>query len=179
MKEFELEPGEHVVKEARKHWFIFLLQLLPFAILALLPLALPRLLEMFNQPLWSTVNWGGDGVIRLLLATWWLFIWTAAWLTFTRYFLNLWVVTNFRIVDIHQKGFFRREVSSLLLNRVQDITVDTEGILVSLLDIGDINVQSAGAVDRFSMRGIPHPAQMRDIILKYVSTKPSGDTLGA
>jgi len=41
MKEFELEPGEHVVQEARKHWFIFLGELLPYAIIAVIPFALP------------------------------------------------------------------------------------------------------------------------------------------
>ena len=172
MKEFELEQGEHVVRQVRKHWFIFVLQLLPFAILAILPLALPRLIELANVANLPVPNFANP-VVRALLATWWLAVWTGAFSIFTRYYLNLWVLTNMRIVDIHQKGFFRREVSSLLLNRIQDVTVESEGIIVSLLDIGDITVQSAGAVDRFHMRGIPHPAQLRDIILKYV---PNGDT---
>ena len=98
-------------------------------------------------------------------------MWGGAFAIFTRYFLNLWVVTNQRIVDMHQKSFFSREVSSLLLDRVQDVTVDTEGVLPSLLDIGDINVQTAGAVNRFSMCGLGHPSQLRDIILKYVESK--------
>jgi hypothetical protein len=56
----------------------------------------------------------------------------------------------------------------LVLNRVQDITVITKGIMYSLLNIGNINVQSAGASERFHIRGIPRPTQLRDIILRYV-----------
>lgn len=174
MKEFELEPGEHVVRQMRKHWFVFLAELLPYAILAVLPLAIPAFMRVAG-PLAQyadAIVWS-DPVVRVVLGAWWLMIWVAAFNTFTRYFLNLWVLTNERIVDIKQRGFFNREVSSLLLNRVQDVTIDTEGLMPSLLDFGDIHVQSAGASERFVMRGIPLPMQMRDLILKYVSVHPS------
>lgn len=170
MREFELEPGEHAVKEVRKHWFIFLIELLPYAILLALPFAIPRVLELVNQSLSELLLWSEAGT-RLALAIYFLAVWCGTFKTFTRYYLNLWVVTNQRIVDVRQKGFFDREVSSLLLNRVQDVMVDTEGVMFSLLDIGDIFVQSAGATERFRMKGIPHPAELRDVILKYVSEK--------
>ena len=174
MKEFELEPGEHAVKQARKHWFLFLAELLPFALLAVIPFALPGFLRL-APPLaqyaaFFTVQ---IPLMRAALGVWLLVSWTGAWSAFTRYFLNAWVLTNERIVDIKQRGYFSREVSSVLLNRVQDVTTDVRGVLPSLLNIGDINVQSAGAVDKFHMHGIPKPEQMRDLILKYVSTPPS------
>ncbi len=174
MKEFELEPGEHVVKQARKHWFLFLAELLPFALLAIIPFALPSFLRLApplaQYAIFFTLQ---IPLMRAALGVWLLVSWTGAWSAFTRYFLNAWVLTNERIVDIKQRGYFSREVSSVLLNRVQDVTTDVRGVLPSLLNIGDINVQSAGAVDKFHMRGIPKPEQMRDLILKYVSTTPS------
>ncbi|OGG68751.1 hypothetical protein A3H77_02380 [Candidatus Kaiserbacteria bacterium RIFCSPLOWO2_02_FULL_56_11] len=173
MKEFELEKGEHTVKSVRKHWFVFVLELLPYAILAALPLALPRAIELAPVPL-LTIDFSSP-LARTLLSVWWLGVWTGAFAAFTRYFLNLWVLTNMRVVDIHQKSFFHRDVSSLVLSRVQDITVETKGLMYSLLDIGTINVQSAGAIERFTIRGIPHPAMLRDIILKYV---PNPDAAG-
>jgi uncharacterized membrane protein YdbT with pleckstrin-like domain len=173
MKEFELEPGEEVVLEARKHWFIFLAELLPYAILAILPFALPKILA-FAPPLSPYLSYLGFSTPggHVGLAVWLLLVWTGAWNTFTRYFLNAWILTNQRIVDIKQRGYFSREVSSLFLSRVQDVTTEVSGVLPSLLDIGDITVQSAGAVDEFHMQGIPHPERMRDVILRYVSTKP-------
>ena len=173
MKEFELEPGEHVVREARKHWFLFLGELLPYAILAVIPFALPKLIALAPQlsPYSEFFNYQTP-LARAVLGTWLLIAWTMAWSTFTRYFLNAWVLTNQRIVDIKQRSYFSREVSSLFLSRVQDVTTDVRGILPSLLGIGDITVQSAGAVDEFHMHGIPRPEQMRDIILRYVSEKP-------
>jgi hypothetical protein len=173
MKEFELEPNEHVVMEARKHWLLFILELLPYAILIVIPFALPKLLVL-APPIASYAAYLDYHSMlgRAGLGVWLLVMWTGAWNAFTRYFLNAWVLTNQRIVDIKQNGFFSREVSSLFLSRVQDVTTNVEGVLPSLLNIGDITVQSAGAVDEFHMQGIPRPEQMRDIILRYVSTKP-------
>ncbi len=170
MKEFELEPGEHVVKQVRKHWFLFLTGLLPYAILATLPFLLPKIL-VFAPPLARFAPFFDyqTPLARLALGLWLILIWTGAWGSFTRYFLNMWVLTNERIATIKQRSFFNREVSSLLLPRVQDVTTNVSGVVPSLLGIGDIKVQSAGADIEFTMRGIPRPEQMRDLILKYVS----------
>ena len=173
MKEFELEPGEHVVKEVRKHWFLFLGELLPYAIFMVIPFALPKLLVL-APPLAKYVDFFDYHTVlgRAGLGVWLLVVWTSAWGAFTRYFLNAWVLTNQRIATIKQRRFFFREVSSLLLPRVQDVTTNVTGVVSSLLGLGDIKVQSAGADVEFTMRGIPHPEHMRDLILKYVSEEP-------
>lgn len=170
MKEFDLEPGEHVVLQARKHWFLFVVEILPYAILAIFPFAIPRLLLLVPPLAVYGVAIGHSPVTRAALGIWLLVSWTLAWSAFTRYFLNVWVLTNQRIVDIKQLGYFDREVSSLLLPRVQDVTTEVKGVFSSLLDIGNITVQSAGAVDEFHMNDIPRPQEMRDVILKYVET---------
>jgi len=173
MKEFELEPGEHVVQTARKHWFLFLGELLPYAIIAVVPFALPNLLLLSSSTApYVTFFDYHTPLARAGLGVWLLVAWTLAWSTFTRYFLNAWVLTNQRIVTIKQRAYFNRQVSSLFLTRVQDVTTDVIGVLPSLLGIGDIKVQSAAEDVEFVMHGIPRPEQMRDIILKYVSTKP-------
>jgi hypothetical protein len=174
MTEFALEPGEQVITHVRKHWFVFVIELLPFPILALAPLALPTLLTWVDMPIAIPLSF--DNVVgRAFLGAWWLILWTGAFAIFTRYYLNSWILTNMRIVDIDQKRFFHRDVSSLVLNRVQDITVETKGLLFSLLNIGTISVQSAGATERFKMKGVSEPNRLRDVILTYVpNPDPSG-----
>lgn len=173
MKEFELESGEHVVLQARRHWFLFLADLLPYAILAILPFVMSKVLPL-APPLtqYAAFFEYTTPLARAGLGVWLLVVWTSAWGTFTKYFLNAWVLTNKRIVNIKQRRYFSREVSSLFLSRVQDVTTDVTGILSSLLGIGDIKVQTAGEDVEFVMRGIPRPEQMRDVILKYVSVEP-------
>lgn len=178
MKEFELEPGEHLVLETRKHWFLFLLELLPFAVIAVIPFVLPKVLPM-APPLapYAELFDYSEPIMRAVLGVWLLIVWTSAWGAFTRYFLNAWILTSQRIVNIKQRRFFSREVSSLFLSRIQDVTTDVSGILRSLLGIGDIKAQTAAEDVEFIMHGIPHPEQMRDLILKYVpeeDAKPTG-----
>lgn len=172
MKEFELEPGEKVVRETRKHWFLFLMELFPYAILAILPFALPGLMQIAPPlaPFAERLDWG-EPVMRVTLGIWLLISWTGAWGAFTRYYLNVWVLTDRRIVAIKQGGYFRREVSGALLTRVQDVTTEVIGVLPSLLGIGNITVQSAGATEELHMRGIPDPERMRDLILARVEKK--------
>lgn len=174
MKEFELEPGEHVVIETRKHWFLFLAELLPYAIFAILPFALPKLLVLAPPVAhYADLFDYHTTLARAGLGVWLLISWTLAWSAFTRYYLNAWVLTNERIVDIKQRGYFSRSVSSLFLSRVQDVTTNVVGVLPSLLNIGDIKVQTAAEDVEFVMHGIPRPEQMRDIILRYVGAEPA------
>jgi hypothetical protein len=166
---FELEKGEFIVRHLRKSWFVFLTELLPHAILLVLPFALPKLFLLVPPfaPFAAYFTFSTP-LSRLILGSYLLVVWTSAWGTFTRYYLNAWVLTSQRIINIKQPRFFTREVSSLFLSRVQDVTSDVSGFLESLLNIGDITVQSAGEEREFIMRGITRPEHLRDLILKYV-----------
>ena len=174
-EEFSLEEGEQVIREVRIHWFFFLARLLPYAFLLLLPLVLNPVILLVpplraNIPVVSFAT----PLARLALGLWWLVVWSSAFNAFTKYYLNVWVLTNKRIVEIEQRGYFRREVSSLLLDRVQDVTIEINGAIDSLLGIGDINVQTAGAQERFTMDNVPKPEELRDIILTHVAAAPAG-----
>ncbi len=156
----------------RKHWLVFTMQLLPYFIFAVVPLLLiPLSAYLASQH-------GANGLIvlsfanpwvRLLFGLWWLLMWNGAFNTFTRYFLDTWIITTTRIVDIHQFGFFERHVSSFLLPRVQDVTTDVNGIFPTLFGFGTLRVETAGdASQNFIMGGIPHPEAVRDLIMREI-----------
>lgn len=181
MEDFELEPGEKIIKVQRKHWFVFLLEFIPYALLALIPFVIPSVLHFIatstpaDSPVFTMISTLGttdlmeNQWVRAILGIWWLAVWLTAFNVFTNYFLEAWLVTTERIVFIDQKGFFRREVSSLLLDRVQDVTTDVSGFFATTVDFGNIHVQTAGTEARFHMTGIPDAKGMRDIILRQVT----------
>lgn len=172
MEEFRLEPGERIIRSVRKHWFIFFGQLLPFAILALLPLLIPDFMAGLaaGAPAFAVDFSLGNPWVRLLLGVWWLLLWIGAFNIFTQYYLNRWIITNTRIVYVYQHGFFSREVASFLLIRVQDVTVETYGFFATLLHYGNLIVQTASENSQhFRMSGIPDPSHLRDVIMTHVA----------
>jgi uncharacterized membrane protein YdbT with pleckstrin-like domain len=184
MEEFELEPGEQVMKEVRKHWLVFLGMLLPYIFLALVPLLVPALFS-FAARLFPIL---GDAMrefspalplVRVVLGIWWLILWIGAFNAFTSYFLNVWVITSQRIVNIQQYRFFNRKVSSFLLGRVQDVTTETYGILSDLFGFGCVQVETAGtASSMFRMDGVADPQGMRDLIMREIALLHNHDRAG-
>jgi len=177
MEEFQLEPGETIVRVVRQHVFVLILRLLPFVLLAFIPAILDLLLHFVRgsasvslpaaQASALMPAFGGTG--RILTGIWLLFVWMAAFSTFLKYYLTSWIITNTRIVDIRQYGFFSRAVSSFLLIRVQDITTEIYGLIPTLVGYGHLHVETAGNDESFSMNGIAHPQQLRDQILNQVA----------
>jgi uncharacterized membrane protein YdbT with pleckstrin-like domain len=85
---------------------------------------------------------------------------------FIEYWLDVFIVTDHRILDIDQHGLFNRTVSELRMYRVQDVTSETKGILHTLLDYGNVHVQTAGEVERFHFEDIPNPNGVAKLILE-------------
>lgn len=174
MEEFELEPGEVVVAQVRQHLFVLALRVIPILVLAFLPWILFSILALFAQ---MNPEAGAaflnlsvpESASRFLTGIWLLAIWTALFGLLTRYYLTVWVITNLRIVDIRQYGFFSREVSSFMLTRVQDVTTTVSGFLATLIGFGTLSVETAGNDDNFFMRGIARPEHVRDTIMRQVA----------
>lgn len=184
MEEFQLDPGERVLRTVRKHWFVLLVSFVPYAFLAWLPTVFAPVLSFFASgnpeaaALFAQLT-PQNPWFRLFLGLWWLCLWIGAFTSFTQYYLNHWVITTLRIVRVRQHAFFAREVASFHLTRVQDVTTDVNGIFADLLGYGSVRVQTAGTDSKhFVMDGIDDPQGMRDLIMSEIATlyKERGST---
>ncbi len=171
MEEFDLQPGEHIILAVRQHPFVLATRLLPFLLLAFVPL----ILGMFFSFIGSIGGAAASGIslptslARFLTGFYWLILWIGAFTTVTRFILTVWIITNVRIVDIKQYSFFGREVSSFLLLRVQDVTTQIDGMLETLIGYGRLDVETAGNLEKFSMDTVAHPQRIRDVIMDQVA----------
>ena len=102
----------------------------------------------------------------LLTLIYYLFLWLFVFIVWIDYYYDLWIITDQRLLDIEQKGFFSRVVSELDLEKIQDITSEVHGILPTLFEFGSIYIQTAGEKNRFAMESIPHPITIRRKIVK-------------
>lgn len=161
-----LEPEERVIKTVRMHWFIITMELLAIILVALLPLflALSILFVPIDSPLRTVFS---DYFLYFLFATclWMIMTTLAALSAWTHYFLDLWVITDRRIIVVEQIHFFNRKVSNFRLERLQDIKVRINGIIPTLLNYGTIRAQTASAAEsNFTSPALPAPRELQSLI---------------
>lgn len=101
----------------------------------------------------------------LLLFLYFLAIWQILFLTLADYYLDTWIITDHRVLDIQQLGLFRRDVSELRLSKIQDVNVKVKGLFPTFFNYGDVIIQTAGAVPEFKFKQIPNPYKVKDKIL--------------
>lgn len=149
----------------RKHWFAFAAQGFLLIIAALIPLILASFVPQTGID--SLAELGARGaLLTFLYILWVLAMWNLAFISWTNYYLDTWIVTNRRIIDIDQRGLFRRKVTTLMLERIQDMTVDMDGIVPTLLGFGTLTLHTAGAENPdIVIRFAAHPQYAKDRIL--------------
>ncbi len=164
----DLEENEHVVLEVRKHIFLFSLEVLLIGILVLVPLLVfvstaNTLTEMIGR---------GGTLATIAYLLWVLIMWIAFFFRWTDYYLDVWVITNKRVFDIEQKGMFNRTTSVFRLERIEDITIEVNGILATMLKYGDIHIHTAGTHDPgrqdsdLTIKGARHPLEVKRVIME-------------
>jgi uncharacterized membrane protein YdbT with pleckstrin-like domain len=161
-----LEPNETVILEVRKHWIVFFGHGLVVLCVALAPLFLYSLAKIY-VPTFLDFNFlGNKNALYLFFYTLWiLFLWLSFFINWTKYYLDVWYVTEKRIIAVDQKRIFDREVSNLRFDKIQDVTLDVHGFLPTLLGFGNIKVQTASEDSKsFYMKTVRHPENIRRVI---------------
>ena len=146
---------EKIMFFLRRHWFVLFVKFLFLLILALMPIAVYALVQtMFPSMMMNEV---GKAFLTVLASLYYLFIWISVYTLFVDYYLDIWIVTTHRIVDREQKGLFNHVISEQSLEQVQDVSSTVKGVFPTLLDYGQVLIQSAGATNLFNFKQIPEP----------------------
>ncbi len=157
-------PDETIIKILRKDGFVLFGKL----ILVIVLIGLPLLAGLMMLSLYPNLLQGEISYPLIVLAAsgYALFVWLFFFFSFIDYYLDIWIITNERIIDVRQEGFFSRTVSELKLFQVQDVTSELKGFFQFIFRFGDVHVQTAGEVQRFIFRQIDNPEEIRNIIIK-------------
>ena len=158
---FPLQEGEEVLTLARRHWLFVYPKLVAGIIVALLPVGV----------LWGAMarfDWADNGPPRLVAlgaTAVWLAYWAIRLYFFKyRYDNYIWVVSNQRIIDSVKNHWFHHQMSTADLVDIEDMSVVRAGILNTLFNCGDVDCQTAGAVRKFSLSGIPRPQEVQALV---------------
>ena len=172
-----LRDTEHIVVIMHRHWAVLLLPIISTIFIAIIPpailLLVSRVAPIPTIALSSTLG-------LFVLVIFWLILTATLLIELVYYWLDVWVLTNERVIDIEQRGLFHREISEFGVENVQDVTVETFTFLATLLHFGTITIHTAGDKS-FVIKDIPNANSVREIIIntqrqvnRYVGTLKVG-----
>lgn len=162
------KPAEHVIFILRRHWITFLSTIVVFIILAALPFGVAYGAKMlFPEMIWSES--AAYPVIVLIGSLYCLFTLLFFYIRFIDYYLDLWIVTNERIVDIAQEGLFARNITEFELGRIQDVTTNVHGVLNTILHFGNLVVTTASSTNSIIFHQISNPDHVREELIRLAA----------
>lgn len=156
----EKKPYETVKILLYRHWVVLLLKFIFFIFMAVMPIVLYLLVGGYLAKV------DAQGLYWFMASIYYMVWWYGLFYAITMYLLDIWIVTDHRIIDSQQFGFFKRSVAELNLSKIQDITVAISGPLATFFDYGNLEIQTAGAENRFLFEQIPHPKAVKDMIMQ-------------
>lgn len=159
----EISEKENIIKIIHRHWFDIFQQ---FLIIVAVMMVLVSGFFIFPGIFAGSNNPNFYALLVFLESVFALLVWVYAFLIWVDYYFDMWIITSDRIVNIEQKGLFLRAVSELKYNKIQDVTVDVRGFFPTVLNYGDVQIQTAGEQGKFLFRHIPDPYGTKNIIME-------------
>lgn len=159
------EKDENVVLVIRSHWVMYV----PFILVAFIVLLLPLIFGFLMSGLLDNT------ILFLALFTSCLTIsLTIVTYSFMRWFYNVNIVTDKRVIDLDFTSVVSHNLSEARLSKIEDVTHKQAGILGSVFDIGTVYFQTAGATASIEFDNIPRPRDVQNILYELLDSKKRG-----
>ena len=160
-----LNSSETIIKVIHRNWFYLLEQFFWIIVISIffvgslifVPLFFPDFLNGIDQ-----------SIVLFAQNFFMLVIWIYCFMIWIDYYFDVWIITSERIINVEQKGMFTRKVSELRYSRIQDVTTEVMGFLPTILNYGDVKIQTAAEEDEFLFRTVSDPYGIKDIIMNLI-----------
>ena len=155
-------PDETVILTQRKHWSVFMFPVIVAFVLGLISTAtiitassfFPNYLFFLLSSLVVTILFLSSLITKSIID----------------WYLNLYIVTNRKILEVSYKPLSSRDVSEVLLDQVKCTEIDTkiEGLINDFLDVGDVIITFDRPThqEEFVFVNIPDPRKIEAILEK-------------
>lgn len=151
----KLKPDEKIIAVFRQYggtysfsvFIAFILLVLPFFLLT---------------PLFSRGFFGVIGFCLLLAIAFYYSLRKAF-----KWYYNMCVLTDRRIIDVDQRGFLERVVSEVLFTKIQDVSYRVKGFFPTIFHYGTVIVQTAGNSTNVELRAMKNPERIADLINEF------------
>lgn len=146
-KENLLESGEIMLEKVRKHWIVYVYDVLIHLFGCFIFIFAAIYLSIHKSFFFSYNFYGDYGA--MILVSFVILFWVSFFFAWTKNYFDVWYVTNQHIIAINQKDIFERDEAFMELSRIQDVFFEKNGFIATLFGFGQLKVQSAGTEQEF------------------------------
>jgi ABC-type multidrug transport system fused ATPase/permease subunit len=144
----------------RRHPFVIVIKIAFWAVVAILPLALylimgPTVDELLNHQIFQPL-------LIMFISVYYLYVWLFIFQSFVDYYLDIWIVTSHRIINIEQKGLFFEQFLTQPLPSTR-CYLGIKGFFSTMFVYGTFISKRVEEV-RFIFRQVPHPYRVAEKI---------------
>jgi len=156
------KEGEKILSVYRRHKFIIIMELFPLALFAIITVALAFfIVSMFFSEMPMLYP-----VVFLIMFLFLHLFWIASFIALADYYLDIWILTDKRVITVEQKSLFSRIISEFELSKIQEVSVGVHGFLPTVIDYGDVRVRTASENPNFVFKQVSNPNRIKDEITK-------------
>ncbi|OGN09957.1 MAG: hypothetical protein A3J46_04475 [Candidatus Yanofskybacteria bacterium RIFCSPHIGHO2_02_FULL_41_11] len=155
----DLDPSEKIILKVRCHKLVLFFE----SFFLIFFLVLPPILFWAGE---RAILIKGNNIALFLgiYSAILLIAWIIFFIIWTNYYLDVLLVTDKRIIDVEQRGFFSREISTVRLENIEDITINVSGVLATFLNYGTLKIQTAAEAREFIIHDVPEPNMVKSTI---------------
>jgi uncharacterized membrane protein YdbT with pleckstrin-like domain len=154
MERITIDANEKILLTLRRHWIILIRDTAGTIIFGIAPfLMFPIILSAgpFSIPFTLPTH-----SVSFISSLWLLIVWLALSVQWTNYYLDLWIITDRRVLSLDQIGLFQRRVTVWNMEHIQEVTTIIENPLQAFLGYGTIEILTAGPKDDNARIPAPH-----------------------
>jgi hypothetical protein len=147
------EEKEIVVLFLRQHIIVNVPWIILAALMLLAPtIIFPFVFNVIHMPVTIPIGY-------IIVGTIWWYVATAGYILakFLGWIINIYIVTNERIVDIDFYYLLYKHFSEAEINKIQDISYTSKGIFAAVFNYGDVIIETAGEAPNLVFESVPHP----------------------
>ncbi len=150
-----LRPGEEVIMVVKRHWIIYVILWLVF----------------FSWLLFSILSYvffWANTIIHLINIVFWMAFSILLYIKWLDHELDMYAITNNRIIWIDQVAFLNRTVTECNLWQVQEVNSRTKWLFANMLNYGTLTILTAWNATNMIMDFAPNSMQEARKILNIV-----------
>lgn len=148
-------PDESVEEVVKNHWFVFFWPTVKSLILLAIPVAF-------------FIFWGANIYFSIVTTVCVLMAFAIFFTAYYLYLCSVFLITSERVIYLYQISILKRKIIETNLDKIQDISSNTEGFAKNAFGFGDLVIRTAGAGqgNEIIIKNIANPYALQQEITK-------------